>query len=310
MSTPLPRSTWSEVLRAHLAQARERDELAEFERALLGVLEQARAVLPAASMGQGSPAAPIPMQFGMVGKSPAMQKVFALLEKVVDSDVSVLIQGETGTGKELVARALHHWGARKSKPFMAENCAAVPAELLESELFGHKRGSFTGAVSDRDGHFVAANGGTVFLDEIGDMPLAMQAKLLRVLQEGEVRPVGSNKIVKVDVRVVAASNRDLRAMCKAGTFREDLYFRLNVITVHLPPLRERTGDVRHLVRFLQTKLAQEMGRVPDVDESALTALERWHWPGNVRELENEIRRAAALSQGTIGSADLSPQLRT
>jgi sigma-54-dependent transcriptional regulator len=150
-----------------------------------------------------------------------------LLDKVVPSDVPVLVLGETGTGKELVARALHQYGLRKGKPFLAENCAAVPADLLESELFGHKKGSFTGAYIDRPGHFVAADKGTVFLDEIGDMPSPMQPKLLRVLQEGEVRPVGANKVIKVDVRIVAATNKDLRAMCKAGTFREDLYFRLN-----------------------------------------------------------------------------------
>ena len=252
---------------------------------------------------------PVPQRFGMVGASPAMGKIFDLLERVVASDVAVLIQGETGTGKELVAQALHRYGARAKKPFLAENCAAVPAELLESELFGHKKGSFTGAVADRPGHFVAADGGTVFLDEIGDMPLAMQAKLLRVLQEGEVRPVGSNKVVHVDVRIVAASNKDLRAMCRAGTFREDLYFRLAVVTLVLPPLRERKGDVRHLVRFFLERINAEMGRSATIDEQALALLERWRWPGNVRELENEIRRAVALSSGTIGPADLSPAIR-
>ncbi|MCK6446803.1 MAG: sigma 54-interacting transcriptional regulator [Planctomycetes bacterium] len=251
----------------------------------------------------------IPMRFGMIGDSPPMRQMFALLEKVAQSDVAVLVQGETGTGKELVARALHEYGPRKKKPFLAENCAAVPADLLESELFGHKRGSFTGAVADRDGHFVAANGGTVFLDEIGDMPLAMQAKLLRVLQEGEVRPVGSNKIVKVDVRIVAATNKDLKAMTKVGTFREDLYFRLNVVAIHLPPLRERRGDVRYLVRFFLEKVGKEMGRSATVSEEALQLLERWRWPGNVRELENEIRRSVALSLGVIGPSDLSPVIQ-
>jgi sigma-54-dependent transcriptional regulator len=164
----------------------------------------------------------IPMRFGMVGESKPMRAVFALLEKVAASDVSVLVHGETGTGKELVAKALHEHGRRKDKPFLAENCAAVPANLLESELFGHKKGSFTGAIADRPGHFVVADGGTVFLDEIGDMPLAMQSKLLRVLQDGEVRPVGSNVAKKVDVRVVAATNKDLVAMSKRGEFREDL----------------------------------------------------------------------------------------
>jgi transcriptional regulator with GAF, ATPase, and Fis domain len=263
---------------------------------------------PAARDGTDASRA-VPSRFGMVGASAAMGKLFDLLERVVASDVAVLIQGETGTGKELVARALHQYGARARKPFMAENCAAVPADLLESELFGHKKGSFTGAVADRPGHFVAADGGTVFLDEIGDMPLAMQAKLLRVLQEGEVRPVGSNKVVHVDVRIVAASNKDLRAMCRAGTFREDLYFRLAVVTLVLPPLRERKGDVRHLARFFLARVNEEMNRDTVIDEQALALLERWHWPGNVRELENEIRRAVALSGGTIGPADLSPAIR-
>jgi transcriptional regulator with GAF, ATPase, and Fis domain len=268
----------------------------------------------AASAGEGADpvdrdGVEVPRSFGMVGDSPAMQKVFALLEKVVPSDVSVLVQGETGTGKELVARALHDFGPRRKRPFMAENCAAVPAELLESELFGHKRGSFTGAIADRPGHFVAADGGTVFLDEIGDMPLPMQAKLLRVLQEGEVRPVGSNKVTKVNVRVVAATNKDLRAMCAQHTFREDLYFRLNVVTIQLPPLRDREGDVRHLVRFFSRSVGEEMHREVEVTEPALELLERWRWPGHVRELVNEIRRAAALSRGPVGPEDLSPALQ-
>ena len=248
---------------------------------------------------------PIPMRFGMVGDSPPMRALFDLIAKVAPSDVSVLIQGETGTGKELVARALHEHSARRSKPLLAENCAAVPANLLESELFGHKKGSFTGAVADRAGHFVAADGGTVFLDEIGDMPLAMQSKLLRVLQEGEVRPVGSNKTLRVDVRIVAATNKDLAAMCRARTFREDLFYRLTVVTLSLPPLRERHGDVRHLVRFFLGSVSRELGRDVTISAEALDALERWRWPGNVRELENVLRRAAVFSKGEITAADLA-----
>jgi transcriptional regulator with GAF, ATPase, and Fis domain len=224
--------------------------------------------------------------------------------------VPVLIQGETGTGKELVARALHEHSRRKQKPFLAENCAAVPAQLLESELFGHTRGSFTGAIADRTGHFVAADGGTVFLDEIGDMPLAMQSKLLRVLQEGEVRPVGSNKMLHVDVRVVAATNKSLTQMVRDRSFREDLYFRLNVVTIQLPPLRDRPGDVRLLAAAFADRLGGELGRSVRLSEDALAALERWSWPGNVRELENSIRRAAVFSKGEIRAADLAAPVGT
>jgi len=295
-------------LAALLEEARQAGTLAALRPALEAALREVEA--PVEAPVEAAKRGPrIPMRYGMVAGAKSMQAVFDLLERVIASDVAVLIQGGTGTGKELVAKALHESGPRKSKPFLAENCAAVPAELLESELFGHKRGSFTGAVADRPGHFVAADGGTVFLDEIGDMPLAMQAKLLRVLQEGEVRPVGSNKVVHVDVRIVAASNKDLRAMCREGSFREDLYFRLAVITVQLPPLRDRKGDVRHLVRFFLEQMKVEMGREATVTDEALALLERWRWPGNVRELENEIRRAVALSGETIGPDDLSPAIR-
>ncbi|MBI5361591.1 MAG: sigma-54-dependent Fis family transcriptional regulator [Planctomycetes bacterium] len=283
--------------------AREAELLGEL-RAIVDELAQA---LPTVA-GAFDLEAPVPMRFGMVGDSAAMRRVFELLEKVAASDVSVLVHGETGTGKELVARALHQYGTRKAKPFLAENCAAVPANLLESELFGHKKGSFTGAVSDRQGHFVAANHGTVFLDEIGDMPLAMQAKLLRVLQEGEVRPVGSNQTLKVDVRVVAATNKDLASMCKLGTFREDLYFRLNVVTITLPPLRDRVGDVRHLVRFVLQRLSKEFGRPIGIEPAALAALEKWRWPGNVRELDNVLRRAAVFAKGAVTTAELGPPI--
>jgi two-component system response regulator AtoC len=252
----------------------------------------------------------LPARFGMVGDSPPMRAVFDRIERVASSHVPVLIQGETGTGKELVARALHDSSPRRSKPFLAENCAAVPANLLESELFGHVRGSFTGAIADRPGHFVAADGGTVFLDEIGDMPLAMQSKLLRVLQEGEVRPVGSNKTQRVDVRVVGASNKDLPTMVRARTFREDLYFRLNVVTIHLPPLRERGGDVRLLALAFAERAQAEVGRRLELTEEALAALERWTWPGNVRELENVLRRAAVFAHGAIGVQDLPSPIGT
>lgn len=247
-----------------------------------------------------------PGRFGMLGRSPAMEQVFGLIEKLAQVEVSVLIQGETGTGKELVARALHEAGPRASKPLIAVNCAAIPAELLESELFGHRRGAFTGAIADRDGRFVEADGGTLFLDEIGDMPLPMQAKLLRVLQDGEVRRVGDDRVRKVRVRVVAATHKDLVAMCEAQTFREDLYFRLNVVTVRLPPLRERGEDLGLLVDWLGKRIAEGLGRTFELTPSGRAALVAHGWPGNIRELENELNRAIAMTSGSIGSDDLSP----
>jgi transcriptional regulator with GAF, ATPase, and Fis domain len=287
-----------------VAEARAAGVLPELERAWEELARQAEPVAAAS----GDVAGNIPSLYGMIGDSPLMREVFDLIEKVAPSDVSVLIHGETGTGKELVAHALHDAGSRASKPFLAENCAAVPANLLESELFGHKRGSFTGASDDRLGHFVVANGGTVFLDEIGDMPLEMQAKLLRVLQDGEVRPIGANQSVKVDVRVVAATNKDLPEMCRAGTFREDLYFRLDVVTIELPPLRDRPGDVAHLASFFANTISREVKRDVTIAAQALAVLERWSWPGNVRELENEIRRAAVFAKGPIRADDLSPKI--
>jgi len=281
--------------------------VAGIEGELPAMLEDA--LRPAAARERAN-SAEVPMRFGMIGDSPPMRAVYDLIERVAASHVSVLIQGETGTGKELVARALHDHSARKNKPFLAENCAAVPPNLLESELFGHTKGSFTGAIADRAGHFVAADGGTVFLDEIGDMPLAMQAKLLRVLQEGEVRPVGSNKTLHVDVRILAASNKDLAAMVRERSFREDLYFRLNVVTIRLPPLRERPGDVAHLARAFAARMEGEIGRPIHLTEAAIEALAKWSWPGNVRELENSIRRAAVFSRGEVGPQDLPAPIGT
>ena len=289
----------AEELRALVARAQElgqADRLAALAEELCG----APAVEVSGAGAEG--------RFGMIGASDAMLEVYDLIERVAPSDVPVLVQGETGTGKELVARALHEHGRRKGARLMAENCAAVPENLLESELFGHKKGAFTGATQDRDGHFVAADGGTVFLDEIGDMPLPMQAKLLRVLQDGEIRPVGSNASRRVDVRIVAATHRDLVEAARDGSFREDLLFRLNVITIHLPPLRERSGDVERLVRGLLPGIAEEVGREARITDGALQALTAWTWPGNVRELENELRRAVALSDGVIDVADLSPRI--
>ena len=244
----------------------------------------------------------------IVGKSRRMRDVFHLLDKVTDSDVPVLIHGESGTGKELVARAIHFNGARKNAPFISENCAAIPETLLESELFGYTKGSFTGATADKKGLFEAANGGTLFLDEIGDMPMDMQKKLLRVLQEREVRRVGGNRTIPIDVRILAASNMDLRKLCEEGRFREDLYYRLNVITVNLPPLRDRREDIPLLVAAFLDEFAKD-GEAKSVSDDAMAALEAWHWPGNVRELRNEIQRAAALSDRVIVPLVLSENVR-
>jgi Nif-specific regulatory protein len=232
----------------------------------------------------------------ILGRSPAIQKVFDLLERVAGSDATILIQGESGTGKELVARALHFNGPRKDKGFVSENCAALPETLLESELFGHVRGAFTGADRDRAGLFEQAHTGTLFLDEIGDMSPAMQARLLRVLQEGELRRVGGDHPIKVDVRLISATNKDLPTEVAAGRFREDLYYRLAVVPVHLPPLRERVGDVPFLATHLLEQIAAARGRnAPRIDGDILDAMERYSWPGNVRQLENLLRRIALLA---------------
>jgi transcriptional regulator with GAF, ATPase, and Fis domain len=218
------------------------------------------------------------------------------------------VTGESGTGKELVARAIHDHSPRAEGPFVAVNCGAIPRDLIESELFGHEKGSFTGATHTRKGRFEYADEGTLFLDEIGDMPLPMQAKLLRVLQEGEVRPVGGTKVRKVDVRIIAATNQDLEKMVAAGTFREDLYYRLNVLRLFLPPLRERGADVLMLARSFLAN-AGTGSRKPVLDASAEDALMRARWPGNVRQLQNEIQRALVLSDGPrITASDFSAEI--
>jgi transcriptional regulator with GAF, ATPase, and Fis domain len=247
-----------------------------------------------------------PAAHGMIACSPRMQRVVALGLKVAGSDLPVLLRGESGTGKELMARAIHRASPRRGAPFISENCGAIPEPLLESTLFGHVKGAFTGADRRRHGLFELADGGTLLLDEIGEMPAAMQVRLLRVLQDGEVRPVGSERSRHVDVRVVAATHRDLEAMVRARTFREDLYYRLSVVTVDLPPLRERPEDLAPLVEALIAKHAGE--RAVRIDPSTLEALTRCRFPGNVRQLENEMRRALALCGDTIGLEHLSPSL--
>ncbi|MGB9081819.1 MAG: sigma-54 dependent transcriptional regulator [Desulfuromonadaceae bacterium] len=243
----------------------------------------------------------------IIGTSPAMNLVFERMSRIVKTDSAVLVSGESGTGKELVARALHYNGTRKDLPFIAVNCSAIPETLLESELFGHVRGAFTGAIKDKPGKFEAANHGTIFLDEIGTLPLHLQAKLLRVLQEHEVERVGSNKTVKLHVRVISATNSDLENMVKRGEFREDLYYRLNVIPLHLPPLRERQQDIMYLTAFFLEKQCRLMGRAPcSISKQALEALEQYSWPGNVRELENLIERMIVLTDASVITIDDIP----
>jgi Nif-specific regulatory protein len=249
----------------------------------------------------------------IVGTGPAMAEVLRLMETAAASSITVLILGETGTGKELVARGLHRASARSDHPFLALNCAAMPEPLLESELFGHRRGAFTGAIRDNPGLFRAAAGGVVFLDEVADMPLPMQAKLLRVLEEQEVVPLGDSFPRKVDVRVLSATNRDLRAEVAAGRFREDLYYRLAVFPIALPPLRERRGDIALLAtRFLTIAAEQQRKSIPGLEPEALELLTRYDWPGNVRELRNEIERAVALARASesVTPEHLSAPLRT
>ena len=235
---------------------------------------------------------------GMVGNSSAMQKVFARVDKVAPTDATVLVVGESGTGKELVARALHERSARNGAPMITVNCAAIPPTLVESDLFGHEKGAFTGAVGAQQGVIEAADGGTLFLDEIGELPLEAQSRLLRVLQDGEIRRVGSARTKRVDVRLVAATHRDLPKMVADSEFREDLYFRLRVVEIHLPPLRERDGDIHELAQVLLAKSCERLHKPPlTLDTTARTAIQEYPWPGNVRELEHAIERAVILCDG-------------
>lgn len=237
----------------------------------------------------------------LIGRSPAMQEIYRVLARLMGTDLTVMITGESGTGKELVARALHDYGKRRGGPFVAVNMAAIPRELIESELFGHEKGAFTGATMRSTGRFEQAQSGTLFLDEIGDMPLEAQTRLLRVLQEGEYTTVGGRTPIKTDVRIVAATHRDLRTLIRQGLFREDLFYRLNVVPIRLPPLRERTEDVPALVRHFLNQATQQGLPAKTVDNAAMDRLKRYRWPGNVRELENMVQRLAALyAQEVIG----------
>src|SRR2546426_914436 len=249
-------------------------------------------------------------QGAIVGGSPAFRRMMMLVEQVASSSATVLIQGESGTGKELVARAIHERSTRAGKPFVAVNCAALPETLLESELFGYERGAFTGAAGRKEGRFELADGGTLFLDEVADLSAVTQPKILRVLQEGEFDRLGATRSIKVDVRLVAASNQDLVQMVKERRFREDLFYRLNVITVHVPPLRERREDIPMLAQhFLRVYAAKNNRRLDGLTDDALKRLEAWAWPGNVRELENVIERGVVLARGTqVDIADLPPEI--
>ena len=247
---------------------------------------------------------------GLIGKSPAMKRLFQLLETVAATNSTILIDGETGTGKEVVARAIHHNSPRKVHRFVALNCSAIPETLLEAEIFGHVRGAFTGAIGNREGRLEQAHRGTLFLDEVGTMSPALQMKLLRVLQEREFERVGDSKTIKVDVRVIAATNSDLLKMVGEGQFREDLYYRLNVIPVHLPPLRERRDDIPLLVQHFLEKFRSGGAAVVTVSQEAMRQLMSYNWPGNVRQLENATERAVAFggSRGQIEAADLPPEV--
>ncbi len=249
--------------------------------------------------------------YGIIGNSKAMQKVFEAIEKAAKTSATVLITGETGTGKELVARAIHYNSSRASAPFVAVNCGAIPEELFESELFGHVKGAFTGASATKAGFFQTAQGGTIFLDEISSISPLLQVKLLRAIQEKEIYMVGSTKPIKIDVRIIAATNKDLLPLVKEGTFREDLYYRLNVINIYVPPLRERGDDIILLANYFARKFSEELGKpVPRFTEKALDVLKSYSWPGNVRELENLIMRLVIMTDGgIIDVPDLPPNMR-
>ena len=270
--------------------------------------------LASADATRDIPAAPVKGtadRFGIIGESPPIQEIYAILERVADTPTTVLISGESGTGKELIARALHENSSRRDRPFIKVNCAAIPKDLMESELFGYERGAFTGAVGSKPGRFELASGGTLFLDEIGDIPNEMQVKLLRVLQESEFERVGGIKTIRVDVRLVAATNRDLKREIAAGSFREDLFYRLNVVPIALPALRERRSDVPHLFSHFIAKFNARLKKsIEGIEPDAMERLTAHGWPGNIRELENVIERAVLFADGArIRLDDLPEEIR-
>jgi two-component system, NtrC family, nitrogen regulation response regulator GlnG len=277
-------------------------------RELVNVVQRA---LTAPHAGAPEPAAngDADEQLPLIGRSPAMQEIYRVLARLMGTDLTVMITGESGTGKELVARALHDYGKRRNGPFVAVNMAAIPRELIESELFGHEKGSFTGALTRGVGRFEQAQSGTLFLDEIGDMPPEAQTRLLRVLQQGEYTTVGGRTPIRADVRIIAATHRDLRHLIRQGLFREDLFYRLNVVPIRLPPLRERSEDIPALVRHFFTLASSEGLPLKTIDNHAMERLKTYRWPGNVRELENLVRRLAALySQEVIGVDAIEAEL--
>jgi two-component system, NtrC family, nitrogen regulation response regulator GlnG len=276
-------------------------------RELVGVVERALTAPPAIGPAIGED--DIEEQPPLIGRSLAMQEVYRIIARLMGTDLTVMIVGESGTGKELVARALHDYGKRRTGPFVAINMAAIPRELIESELFGHEKGAFTGATSRTVGRFEQAQGGTLFLDEIGDMPMEAQTRLLRVLQEGEFTAVGGRTPIRADVRIIAATHRDLGQLIRQGLFREDLFYRVNVAPIRLPPLRERTVDIPSLVRHFAVQAMREGLPLKRLDETAMERLRAHGWPGNVRELENLVRRLAALyPQEVIGVAAVEAEL--
>ncbi|MSR74009.1 MAG: sigma-54-dependent Fis family transcriptional regulator [Planctomycetes bacterium] len=276
-------------------------------------VEQVRRAVAQLAIGpaEGTPEPTAPGRFeGIIGTAPSMLRMFETVRRIAPTSATVLVTGENGTGKELVARAVHRLSPRRDRPFVALNCAALSEGVLESELFGHERGAFTGAARSREGKFEFADGGTLFLDEVGDMPLSVQVKLLRVIQEREIIRVGSNRSIKVDVRLVAATNRDLAREIQQGRFREDLYWRLKVVSLHLPPLRERQEDIPALVRVFLEQAAVRNGRKSvEIDAAVITALQGHSWPGNVRQLQNTVETMLLLSDGgRITIADLPPEI--
>ena len=249
---------------------------------------------------RAAPLQRLPSLHGLIAESGPMQKVFDGITRAASTSATVLISGESGTGKELVARAIHYNGTRASAPFVPVNCGAIPEDLLESELFGHVKGAFTGATETRAGFFQTADGGTIFLDEISETSLSMQVKLLRVLQDKEICMVGSTRMTRVDVRILASTNKDLLGLVRKGAFREDLYFRLNVLTIEIPPLRERGNDILLLTRYFTKRYAEELGKpIPMFSGPALQVLKNYHWPGNVRELENAVQRLVIMTEGDL-----------